>query len=316
MILKGFGGPFKILLVSLVLSLLVFSQQITAQEIVVVEQPTSSLVANFADAISALKVRSLAKRAQAIEEFVLIYNPRSLSIMDALLNGKLFERRSDGLVVIAESQGENYLISSAETGDALGKTTSSAIKKIKLSNRLRSRLRLLIALQKLDSDNPDVRLQAVKIIAKKPTEEALLHLKEVAAIEQNQEVKQALQLVFALQDLASDDKSLRLNAVEILKQHTSLEAVSKLKTMLEKDHTGQYNEPEKEIRKSAKSALVKIEARLQVYAVAETVFFGLSLGAVLALAAIGLAITFGVMGVINMAHGEMMMLGAYTTYVM
>ena len=51
------------------------------------------------------------------------------------------------------------------------------------------------------------------------------------------------------------------------------------------------------------------------YAVIETLFFGLSLGSILVLAAIGLSITFGVMGVINMAHGELMMLGAYTTYV-
>ena len=47
----------------------------------------------------------------------------------------------------------------------------------------------------------------------------------------------------------------------------------------------------------------------------QNAWYGLSLGSVLLLAAIGLAITFGVMGVINMAHGEMVMLGAYTTFV-
>jgi urea transport system permease protein len=69
------------------------------------------------------------------------------------------------------------------------------------------------------------------------------------------------------------------------------------------------------VRHAAEAALTRIQARLQFYRAVETVFFGLSLGAVLVLAAIGLAITFGVMGVINMAHGELMMLGAYTTYV-
>ncbi len=70
------------------------------------------------------------------------------------------------------------------------------------------------------------------------------------------------------------------------------------------------------VAKAAKLALNGIEFKLQLYSVLETLFFGLSLGSVLVLAAIGLAITFGVMGVINMAHGELIMLGAYTTYLM
>jgi len=66
---------------------------------------------------------------------------------------------------------------------------------------------------------------------------------------------------------------------------------------------------------AAQRSLRAIDSRIQLYGFAETLFFGLSLGSVLVLAAIGLAITFGVMGVINMAHGELIMLGAYTTYV-
>jgi len=69
------------------------------------------------------------------------------------------------------------------------------------------------------------------------------------------------------------------------------------------------------VKRTARQTLAGIESKVQFYATLETLFFGLSLGSVLVLAAIGLAITFGVMGVINMAHGELMMLGAYTTYV-
>jgi len=66
---------------------------------------------------------------------------------------------------------------------------------------------------------------------------------------------------------------------------------------------------------AADKALVNINRQVERYALVDQLFFGLSLGSVLLLASIGLAITFGVMGVINMAHGEMIMLGAYTTYV-
>ena len=74
------------------------------------------------------------------------------------------------------------------------------------------------------------------------------------------------------------------------------------------------NDPDEAVRAEAAKALEKIEARVEFFGHVETFFFGLSLGSVLVLAAIGLAITFGVMGVINMAHGELIMLGAYTTY--
>ena len=78
---------------------------------------------------------------------------------------------------------------------------------------------------------------------------------------------------------------------------------------------GAYPEPDERVRTTARRSHRRDRSSRAVYSTLETLFFGLSLGSVLVLAAIGLAITFGVMGVINMAHGELMMLGAYTTYV-
>ena len=74
------------------------------------------------------------------------------------------------------------------------------------------------------------------------------------------------------------------------------------------------SDPDPEVAAAAAQALQAIDEQVVLYGHVETLFFGLSLGSVLVLAAIGLAITFGVMGVINMAHGELIMLGAYTTY--
>ena len=85
--------------------------------------------------------------------------------------------------------------------------------------------------------------------------------------------------------------------------------------MVEKSPEGKYVESDEHVREAAASAVKAISRMRTIYSGVETLFFGLSLGSVLVLIAIGLAITFGVMGVINMAHGELMMLGAYTTYV-
>jgi urea transport system permease protein len=86
--------------------------------------------------------------------------------------------------------------------------------------------------------------------------------------------------------------------------------------MLEQSSDGTFAESDERVRNAARAAALRIERWRGFYSVLETSFFGLSIGSVLVLSAIGLAITFGVMGVINMAHGELMMLGAYTTYVM
>ena len=69
------------------------------------------------------------------------------------------------------------------------------------------------------------------------------------------------------------------------------------------------------VSRSAQAAVTSIQNNLAAWSGVQNAWYGLSLGSVLLLAAIGLAITFGVMGVINMAHGEMVMIGAYTTFV-
>ena len=297
------------LLVILTLPTLSYAQENVIQQ--------ENLTPTFSKAITTLSQSSLSQRGKAIEALSQFTdNPQTTAILDALLKGKLVEVKADKQVVIAEKKDSGYEIFSAETGDSLGDIERSSVKKIRLTNRLRSKLRTLVATVKLNSGDASIRLDAVKELAKKPNTESLLLLKNVSKKEQDQKVINELQLAFALQDLNSDDKKLRLTAIETLKHKTSRKAFNRLKGLMAKDSEGHFLEADKEIRKQAKSALVKIESRLQLYSTMETIFFGLSLGAVLVLAAIGLAITFGVMGVINMAHGELMMLGAYTTYVM
>ncbi|MCF6251342.1 MAG: urea ABC transporter permease subunit UrtB [Methylococcaceae bacterium] len=270
----------------------------------------------FSATVSRLKVRALTAKGKAIEQLAKFQNSRKILILQALVDGDLFEVRDSGQIVIAESKEDKYSIVLADNGNGIGLVESSAIKKIKLNNRLRSKIRSLVATLQLNSAAAEVRLQAVKTLGKSINQQSLFTLKKRAEIEKDDDVLDALGLVIALDNLNSTDRLIRLKGIETLKQKTSLKAVNRLQAIIDKNNEGQFIEPDAEIRKQANSALVKIQARLQVYAVAETVFFGLSLGAVLVLAAIGLAITFGVMGVINMAHGEMMMLGAYTTYVM
>ena len=136
-------------------------------------------------------------------------------------------------------------------------------------------------------------------------------LDEALKGEQKSDVRDVLLLVKGIRLLEADTEEQRLEGVELLSGSLYPDvrgALSNYRRAAEADSRTE------EIQ-AADEALKKIESLLSLNSVAENLYFGLALGAVLLLAAIGLAITFGVMGVINMAHGEMIMLGAYTTYV-
>ena len=127
-------------------------------------------------------------------------------------------------------------------------------------------------------------------------------------------IKKELAVALAIIDVESDDILRRKDAIETMGSSVAPETLSILRNLLRQDENGQYLEGDTDIVKLARKNLEKAESRIGFYKFMENLFFGVSLGSVLLLAAIGLAITFGVMGVINMAHGEMIMLGAYTTF--
>jgi urea transport system permease protein len=135
------------------------------------------------------------------------------------------------------------------------------------------------------------------------------------SLEKDAAVKGEIETGLALAALDGSDPKGRLEGIAALAQKIRPDVRNRLASLLEKSTDGTFTESDAEVRKAAAAAVRTIDQKRAVYSGVETLFFGLSLGSVLVLVAIGLAITFGVMGVINMAHGELMMLGAYTTYV-
>lgn len=269
----------------------------------------------FAEAVAKIAQGSMSDREQGIAALADSGNPRSLEILQALLDGRLYRENSTGKPIIAEKNNGRYRIEAALNGVDLGTVDAAAIGRINVTNRLRGELRKLIGRLQLSSEDALVRLAALGAMMKDADQDALDLLQKHREIETDEDVKQAIELIFLIRDMDSDDKSARIKAIQALKDYDSQEVVNKLNALLESAGEGAYAEADPDIRNEAKITLRAIEARIGLYRAVETVFFGLSLGAVLVLAAIGLAVTFGVMGVINMAHGELMMLGAYTTYV-
>jgi urea transport system permease protein len=260
----------------------------------------------------------LSRTGAVVERLAETGGSAMLPLFGALLEGELYFRKSDAqLFALRETPaGDAWLASDLFSGAAIGTVDKSDFSKVRVNNRLRSQLRELMARIQLDAEAPRQRLAAVRTMAGDLDAGAAELLRGRLEKEPDAGVRDAIGQALALFRLRnSDDAEVRIAALGLLRESLSPEVHYEIGRMLVRDGEGRYAEPDSRVRRAAESALKNIEGRLKLYGFAEQLFFGLSLGSVLLLAAIGLSITFGVMGVINMAHGEMIMLGAYTTYV-
>ncbi|MBT6277770.1 MAG: urea ABC transporter permease subunit UrtB [Chromatiales bacterium] len=266
--------------------------------------------AEFETLIESLPKASFKKKTALVDKIVATNHERSSAILDALMNGQLHRMKSDGQLVIRTGSSPSYSVHAAATGKPLGQITKRESKKIRTNNGLRKHIRDSLSLLHLTSPNPIERqAAAMELVASKATAAPEL-LRRALAKEADAEVRSAISLALARIDVDSPNETVQLLAISNLAGSLHPQAANVLRSVAH--GPVQAN---RKVTEAAAETLRDIENQLMWYRQVENLFFGLSLGSVLLLAAIGLAITFGVMGVINMAHGEMVMLGAYTTYV-
>ena len=194
-----------------------------------------------------------------------------------------------------------------------------------LNNRVRRELEGAMSALRLVSPDRDARLAAAKSLAGGADESVnpdpvggnprLPLVKKALAKETDPDIKATLGHIAATMELKSADKATRIAAIRTLGDSSDPNMRLLLLPLVEKSADGKYVEADDDVRREAQKSLASVEGRA-VWAGRVGLFFsGVSLGSILLLAALGLAITYGLMGVINMAHGELIMIGAYTTYV-
>jgi urea transport system permease protein len=265
-------------------------------------------------ALPKLTERSFDVKGQAIKDISTSGDPRALDLLLAIQEGDLYYRKSDDLIVFTADAENGYDIKDALTGEDLGNVGKRKVKKISINNQLRSILKGAIGSLELMSPNPDQRVAAARAMLSNPTADAMPILLTALEKESDPAVRDMLDLAKAALEASIGSVEGRLAAVEIMSGSMNPDVWAILGRLAAKTD-GSGSDDETTVAKAAQQALKEIEGQKQVFALVETIYFGLSLGAVLLLAAVGLAITFGVMGVINMAHGEMLMIGAYVTFV-
>ncbi len=267
-----------------------------------------SLLAQLPDA-------DFATKGDIVNGLVAEGSPAARNTLAAMLDGELYYRSSDRLVVSAGEADKLLTATDISTGKSIGAVAMSDLTSIGVNNQLRKVLRG--ALAGLDLANPDVavRFAAVHEVMRTIDAESVAMLRARLGAEKDEAVRAQIIDALAINDLADADAAKRLAAIEELRGSLNSEVYNRLAPMVVVGKDGSFSEPDPAVRFAAQEALTTIGHWRTFYGVIETMFFGLSLGSVLMLAGIGLAITFGVMGVINMAHGELMMIGAYCVYV-
>jgi urea transport system permease protein len=267
----------------------------------------SAQAAELRDLINALGEGSYKETEAQIGAIAATGDPAAAPVLEALEAGDVYVRKSDGMVFITEKVGRNYRLIDPLSGETVEEAPSGAVKKVRVNNRLRRAVRSALGALTLMSPDAATRREAAAATFQSADPDSIDLIETALAAEKDVAIAKLLREARAAAVLKSDraDEE-KVEAVAVIAERGDRDSLALLLPL---------TTTEGPIAAAAASAVSTINSQLALWDGVRNVWYGISLGSVLLLAAIGLAITFGVMGVINMAHGEMVMLGAYTTFV-
>jgi len=268
---------------------------------------TAARAGSYEDGLLRFTADSFDDTIEGINAVATSGNPLAASVIGALQEGRLLFSADSKRVFIREPPSDRLI--DAATGEPVAGSAPSDLAPVRLNNRLRRIVEAALGGLTLMAPDAGKRFEAAQAVLKSKDANALPALDQAIAKESDAQVKQALTearaaVVLYLDNAPDADK---IDAIAVIRQRGDQDALALL--------GGLPASASPAVKKAAADAIASIENSLALWTALQNAWYGLSLGSVLLLAAIGLAITFGVMGVINMAHGEMVMLGAYTTFV-
>ncbi len=265
----------------------------------------AGLAVGYEEALQKFLADSYSDTEEGIEAVAASGSPMATQVLDALQNSRLFFDPASRKVFI---KGSSDLLLDAATGQPVTGAPAD-LQPVRVNNRLRRAIDAALGGLTLLSSDSAKRLEAARAVFKSREANALPALNAALAKETDPKIARALTEARAavILNLESASEAGKLEAVAVIRARGDQEAVGLL--------LGLPTDTPAAVSRAAQDAVAAIQSQLAMWTTVQNAWYGLSLGSVLLLAAIGLAITFGVMGVINMAHGEMVMLGAYVTFV-
>ena len=265
---------------------------------------------DLASLLQGLGAKSRRDVRTAVTALGRLNDPAALPALEALGERRLRVDKA-GLVYI---KGEDGSLRDALSGETV-ELDEALLRPPRINNAVRRALRPVIAQLQLSSPDVAVRLAAAQELTKRPRPEMMGLLQAALERETEAAVRDVLAVSLAQMQLQSEDPTVRLAAIRMIGESGNLGLRPQLEALVATNEDGSFAEADPEVRAAATAALSSFERTQFLINSLGNLFYGASLGSVLLLAALGLGITFGLMGVINMAHGEMLMLGAYASYV-
>ena len=259
---------------------------------------------SVAEIVPGMHDASLGELRDAVAALVASGEPEALPILEALGAGNLYEAETGGIVI---QTGRNAY-ADALTGEEITPEAAGELDIIRINNSLRRDIAAAIGSMTLMSENPATRRAAASQMLSSPDEANLELLDTAIAAEENPGIRAVMEQARAASLLETELEDAQFEeAVATIAARGDRTALSILNSA--------RNGADEARLATLDDGIAAINQNLALWSVGQNVWYGVSLGSVLLLAAIGLAITFGVMGVINMAHGEMVMIGAYVTFI-
>ncbi|CAD6509109.1 hypothetical protein LMG27952_00246 [Paraburkholderia hiiakae] len=249
-------------------------------------------------------------KSAAIDKLIATHDAASLALLKALADDNVTATDSGEVLV---QDGDNAR--DAATGKPVATNVASSAQPITLNNLLRSKVAGAVSGLQLASPDLETRRAAVAELLKNPDPAMKPMIDAARATETDPALKRRLDTLWAMTALHDPNAATRLEAAKLVAARHDLDMYELLRPLVAKNASGAYNEPDADVRAAALQGIDALDSIQRRSEIAGTLFAGLSLGSVLLLAALGLAITYGLIGVINMAHGEFLMIGAYATYV-
>ncbi len=233
-------------------------------------------------------------------------NKLARPVIEALQNRRLFYSPETKKVYFKNTSDEMF---DAATGEKVAGAEPAGLELVRVNNRLRRAIAATLGGLTLMAPEAATRMDAAQAVFKSKDQDVLPRLDQAIAKETDPNVKRMMLAARAaiILNQPGAPEAEKLQAVELVRARADQDAIALL--------GGLPADTPPAVKTAAEAAIKGIQSQLALWSAVQDAWYGLSLGSVLLLAAIGLAITFGVMGVINMAHGEMVMIGAYTTFV-
>jgi urea transport system permease protein len=274
--------------------------------VLIIAYAVPALAGPFEDAVAKFANDEFSDTEEAIDALASGGNPQAYTIVSALQDGRLMADPDTKKVFVTQPDGK---IIDAATGAPVATLPDTAAA-VRLNNRLRRTVEAALGELTLASPDSAKRVQAAQSVFKTHDETMLPAIDAALQKETNKAAKlafnEARAAILLFKEDATDAE--KLEAIATIKARGDQEALALLTGL-----SGEQQPPA--IARAAANATSAIQNTLAIWSGVQNAWYGISLGSVLLLAAIGLAITFGVMGVIKMAHGEMVMIGAYVTFV-